>query len=72
MVKSSDYNSRGLRFDTEAEALAALKEKTGSETRNFVVNNDKLIDILKKYGLAGLPAGGAAVSSFGSLSPQDQ
>ncbi len=27
MVKSGDYNSKGLQFDTEAEARAALKEK---------------------------------------------
>lgn len=30
MVKSSDYNSRGLTFDTEAEAKAALMEKAGA------------------------------------------
>lgn len=29
-------------------------------TRNYVVFNDKLIDIIKKYGLAGLVAGGAS------------
>jgi hypothetical protein len=29
-------------------------------THNYVVFDDKLIDILKKYGLAGLVAGGAA------------
>ena len=29
-------------------------------TSNYVVFDDKLIDIIKKYGLAGLVAGGAA------------
>ncbi len=33
MVKSSDYNSVGLRFDTEAEARAALAEKLAAERR---------------------------------------
>ncbi|HXG69476.1 MAG TPA: hypothetical protein VNJ04_02565 [Gemmatimonadaceae bacterium] len=30
LVKSSDYNSKGLQFDTEADARAALLEKTSS------------------------------------------
>ena len=29
-------------------------------TSNYVLFNDKLVDIIKKYGLAGLVAGGAA------------
>ena len=32
----------------------------GEGTKNYVVFNDKLVDIIKKYGLAGLVAGGAA------------
>lgn len=35
----------------------------GEGSRNYVVFNDKLIDILRKYGLAGLPAAGAAALS---------
>ena len=62
MVKSSDYNSKGLHFDTEAEAQAALAEKTAGQTHNYVVFDDKIIDILRKYGIAGLTAGG-----FGAL-----
>jgi hypothetical protein len=31
----------------------------GQGTHNYVVFDDKLIDIVKKYGLAGLIAGGA-------------
>jgi len=65
MVKGSDYNSKGLQFDTEAEAKAALAEKIGGQTRNFVVFDEKLITILKKYGWvpgAALPA--AAVAEY--------
>jgi hypothetical protein len=53
MVKSSDYNSKGMHFDTEAAAQAALAEKVSGQTSNYVVFDDKLIDILRKYGIAG-------------------
>ena len=33
---------------------------TGTGTSNYVVFNDKLVNIVKKYGMAGLIAGGAA------------
>ena len=33
---------------------------SGTGTKNYVVFDDKLIDIIKKYGLAGLIAGGAS------------
>lgn len=33
-------------------------------TRNFVVFDDGLVDILKKYGIAGLPAGAAAIGGY--------
>jgi hypothetical protein len=42
-----------------AQRRAELKTAQ-SGTRNYVVFDDKMIDILKKYGLAGLIAGGAA------------
>ena len=35
------------------------KDLTNPQTHNYVVFDDKLIDIVKKYGLAGLIAGGA-------------
>jgi hypothetical protein len=44
----------------------------GEGSRNYVLFNDKLIDILKKYGIAGLPAGAGAASNFGSLAPQEK
>jgi hypothetical protein len=38
----------------------------GEGSRNYVVFDDKLIDILKKYGIAGLPAAGAAAGAMQS------
>src|SRR5271166_2162841 len=54
--------------------IADLQAKRGAhrinrpQTSNYVVFNDKLIDIVKKYGLAGLIAGGGA---HFSLQPTD-
>src|SRR5271166_4798920 len=54
--------------------VADLQAKRGAhrinrpQTSNYVVFNDKLIDIVKKYGLAGLIAGGGA---HFSLQPTD-
>lgn len=44
---------------------------TGEGSRNYVVFDDKLIDILRKYGLAGLSIGGAGglATSNGLLGP---
>ena len=39
---------------------------------NYVVFDDKLIEILRKYGLAGLMAGGAASQAPGLLAPSAQ
>lgn len=36
----------------------------GDGSRNYVVFNDKLVDIIKKYGMAGIPAAGAAAASL--------
>lgn len=42
----------------------------GEGTHNYVVFDDKLIDIIKKYGLAGLiTGGGAAAGAFGFSDP---
>jgi hypothetical protein len=48
MLKSSDYNSKGIHFDTEDAARAALKKKLDGETRNFVVFDDKIVKVLKR------------------------
>ena len=65
MVKSSDYNSKGLHFDNEADARAALAEKVSKQTSNYVVFDPKTIAIIRKYGLAGLMAGGGAMALGG-------
>ena len=39
-------------YPTEAAARQAL-EASGQGTRNYVVFDEKLIDIVKKYGVAG-------------------
>lgn len=50
-----------------SEARAHLDKLRSEEgrTRNYVVFDDKLIDILRKYGLSGLMAGGAMSQSSG-------
>jgi hypothetical protein len=48
MVKSSDYNSKGMHFDTEEQAKQAMKEQTAQATRNFVVFDDKHLKILER------------------------
>jgi len=52
MLKSSDYNSNGVFFDTQQEAQAALKEKLGNETRNFVTfpGEEQSLTILERNG----------------------
>ena len=63
MVKSNDYNSQGMHFDNEAEARAALADKIGSQTRNSVVFDAATMNIIRRYGLAGLLGGGAAAAA---------
>ncbi len=46
-------------YKTRAEAETAAKA-SGAATHNYVVFHHSIVDILKKYGLAGLIAGGAA------------
>jgi hypothetical protein len=44
----------------------------GDGSRNYVVFDDKLIDIIKKYGMAGLLAGGAGANAMGEFTgPQE-
>lgn len=45
----------------------ALDEAEKSISRNYVVFDDSLIDILKKYGLIGLLGGGAAASGVSGM-----
>lgn len=61
-------------FDSEDEARAFIKEN--GPTSNFVVFDDNFIDIVRKYGLAGLTgagAGGAALAgSAGDAEASEQ
>lgn len=50
MVKSRDYNSKGLHFDTEKEAREALAEKIAGQTYNYVIFDDTKIRILEENG----------------------
>ena len=57
-----DFGVQAGPFDTHAEASQYL-DPGKNLSRNYVVFNDKLIDIIKKYGIAGLPAGYAAAAA---------
>ena len=47
-------------FQTQADAQAWADGQINGGTRNYVMFDDKLIDILRRYGLAGMLTGGAA------------
>lgn len=51
--------------------LDAGSRAAGEGSRNYVVFDENLIDILRKYGLVpGMIGGGAAANSFGLLGPE--
>ena len=52
-------------FSTETEAMNWAQRKVAGGTRNIVVFDDQLIDIVKKYGVAGLAVGAAVQSELG-------
>ncbi len=64
-ANSPEYATEALR----AAGIKGIRYKDqgsrGAEggTHNYVVFDDKIIDILKKYGIAGLTAGGAAAAA---------
>jgi hypothetical protein len=69
------------RFDTEEQAKAFLAENQSKgrpvvgvehapNTSNYVVFDDKLIDILKKYAVAG--AVGGSLASLGQQQTEEQ
>ena len=47
---------------------AEIKERAEKQTSNFVVFDDKLISILKKYGL---PISAAGLAALSQLHPQE-
>ncbi len=50
-------------FQTQADAQAWADSQINAGTRNYVMFDDKLIDILRRYGVAGTLGGGAAATS---------
>jgi len=50
--------------------LDQLSRAAGQGSRNYVVFDPGLIDILRKYGLAGIPAGAAVGAAVSDQSPQ--
>lgn len=58
----------GKQFATKAEADAAYEHllATNPQTSNYVVFDPNIIDIMRKYGLAG-----AAPAGLGALAAQD-
>jgi hypothetical protein len=67
-IPGGDMASRSLR-EAGIPGIRYLDQGSrgaGEGTHNYVVFDDKLIDIIKKYGLAGLVAGGAATIGGGT------
>jgi hypothetical protein len=58
-------------YETAKAKLADLESKAANPTQNYVVFDDSLINILRKYGLAGLTVGAGANALSGFL-PQQQ
>lgn len=67
MVKSSDYNSKGLMFDTEAEAKKVLAEKEAEATYNYVVFSGDDVAIQGRFSRPARlsPAATATAKVFG-------
>ncbi|MDD5289395.1 MAG: hypothetical protein PHY28_09845, partial [Dehalococcoidales bacterium] len=49
MVKSDDYNSKGVHFKTEQEAKAYLKEQQEKANHNYVIFSDEDIEVTAKF-----------------------
>ena len=69
-----DYTKKGASEDALKSAgiagIAYLDRGSrgkGEGTRNYVVFDDNLIEILRKYGIGGILAGGAGAAGIGSL-----
>jgi hypothetical protein len=59
-VMRPDGTEYPLSFNKTDAQAEINRQNSYAKTSNYVVFDDKLIDIIKKYGLAGLIAGGAA------------
>lgn len=61
----ADMVTTSKAFPTEEAARQWAESKIGGGTSNYVVFDDNTINILKKYGIAGLTAGGAGAAMLG-------
>ena len=52
-------------FASEAEAMTWAQGQIGGGSRNFVIFDDKLVDIIRRYGVLPPVVGGAAASGSG-------
>ena len=59
-------------FDTAPEAQAYVNKFNAQPTSNYVVFNPDIVDILKKYGLAGAMPFGIGAMPFGTGNEQQQ
>jgi hypothetical protein len=57
---------------TQIKAQEAIDALSIPETRNYVVFDDSMIEILRKYGLAGLGVGGAAMMQPGQAQAKEK
>jgi hypothetical protein len=65
------YFTTSMPHPTKAAAEAWAQDKIGTKgTSNYVVFDDKLIDILKKYAVAG--AVGGSLASLGQPPAEEQ
>lgn len=58
-------------FETAQEAADFKRAEEAKRTHNFVVFDDKLIDILRKYGIPATVGGGLLSRVFGSASDEE-
>jgi len=65
----ADIERTARALESKQHEITNFERQLREGTSNYVVFDDKLIDILKKYGLAGLPAGAAGM---GALAAQDR
>lgn len=63
-AEAERYTAAG-EHEYAAEALKLAKAIEGSGTRNYAVFDDKLIDIMRKYGILPFVGGAAAVNQAG-------
>jgi hypothetical protein len=62
-VQDPVFRGQSKHFDTEADAQAYVAAQTPPATRNTVIFDPATIEILRKYGIAGLMAGGAGAAA---------